>query len=508
MSKLVNLRILDIECCYGLTCMPRGMDKFTALHTLTNFVVNDELSSSWKQELKDLTKLKNRLQINIFSNKITNVKEYGSREGGSLSTKEHLNCVEFEFCEEEGDRKGHSDEALVEELQPHCNIKELGMKGYRGIRMPGWARGDNLATYYPNLVAIEIDKCPKLQYLTCLGNLLHLKNLDLKKLLSLEYIGNGQTENSIRHTRAASTQAQGSSFFPSLEGLFLWELPKLKGWCVEDNDQLDISSSSSSMPQFLFSQLKSMVIFDCQELTAILQCPVVEYLSVSNSNKRLQIIERVINDTETGDENGESSSIFSFNFPKLRHLGLDMVTRLPSLPKKSFHSVKILEIDSDKEIESLDEVGELFRNCLSSLQELKIGKCPKLKSVCGGLVHLTALESLKIDDSPDLSLSEEGKIVSVVTWRSLQHSLRHLELVNLPVLVVLPSWIQYLTALQTLEIKLCYRLESFPDWMPKLTSLTRLSVEYCSAQLKQRCQRSTGMDWPHIQHIPSIEISL
>ncbi|XP_021752177.1 uncharacterized protein LOC110717722 [Chenopodium quinoa] len=98
-------------------------------------------------------------------------------------------------------------------------------------------------------------------------------------------------------------------------------------------------------------------------------------------------------------------------------------------------------------------------------------------------IPLPQLTFLWIEDCPNLTISEcpnvnllgeeEGMNTIGMPWPSFSHSLRNLTTTN--------------------------------DWMPKLTSLRILRFFCCSKRLKERCQQPTGEDWPHIQHIPSIQ---
>uniref|UniRef100_A0A803LYQ3 Uncharacterized protein n=1 Tax=Chenopodium quinoa TaxID=63459 RepID=A0A803LYQ3_CHEQI len=168
------------------------------------------------------------------------------------------------------------------------------------------------------------------------------------------------------------------------------------------------------------------------------------------------------------------------------------------MPMNSFHDGAMLFIYGDNKVESLGEAMEVFRSCSASLKYLEISDCDNLKSVVsGGLEHLSALEELKIVCCDNLNESEEVERVSFC----------QLTLLSLREMVEVPNWIQYLSALQTLHIDDCKKVESMPNWMSKLTSVRELAVGCCSAQLKERCQESTGEDWPNIQHIPDIGIS-
>ncbi|XP_021746963.1 disease resistance protein RGA2-like [Chenopodium quinoa] len=427
-SSLVKLETLDIDGCSSLSFMPKGIDKLSNLRTLNKFIVGGEGScSGWKQwfdrleYLTALNNLKGRLEIDIrWPNNATCVQESSMRGGLYLRHKEHLSRVKVDFKLDECSGRINNDveRRLMEELQPHSNLKELVVRGYHGARMPSWV------TLLPNLVDLRLFNCGELDYLPCLGSLSYLKFLKLSQFDKLEHI---EADVSPPGYILASESTRVSSLFPSLEHLELKNLHKCKGWIrrVEAGDECH--------SQLYFPQLKSLRIEQCPLLTCTPWCPKLERLHLVAFNKRLQIM-----NTERG----------------LHHV----------------HFVVILEIRvfqfPDCKLESLEVVEEVFRSCSSSLQSFCItGGCSKLRSVSGGVEHLTALK------------------------------------------ITTTNWMQFLKALQTLSIVRCNKLESIPNWMPKLTSLRNLKISCCSTQLERRCQYSTGEDWLNIQHISSTEIT-
>ncbi|XP_021744194.1 disease resistance protein RGA2-like [Chenopodium quinoa] len=411
LSKLVKLRVLDLLGCNELRYMPRGMRKLSCLHTLNTFVLGDMSSSKNNlleglEDLKALSNLKGSLDIKVRYMK-TGYKINGGKEGGCLVNKEHLKEVDIDFGWNE---RREYEEAVMEELQPHSNLKIFGMVGYQGVRMPSWARDNyNLATFLPNLVQLEFYYCQQLQHLG----------------------------------------------------------------------------------QLRLPQLKILTLFGCPNLTAILECPALEMLELMSFNERLKII----------PISREEASPYEIG-PNLREVRIDNVAWLNSLPMNSFHDGAMLIIYADKKVESLGEAMEVFRSCSASLKYLEISNCDNLKSVVsGGLEHLSALEELTIGSCDNLNESEEVERVSFC------QSLRTLELHDLDRIVKVPNWIQYLSSLQTLTIINFKKVESMPNWISQLTSLRELEVSNCSTRLKERCQEPSGEDWPHIQHIPSIEFA-
>ncbi|KAL2940291.1 putative disease resistance protein RGA1, partial [Bienertia sinuspersici] len=463
LSKLVKLRSLGIESCFLLNCMPRGMGRLNCLQRLSDFIVGGEGSySSWKQwfheldELKALNKLKGSIKVHIrWPNVAKDVdKEREKREGSYLRDKEHLNHIEFRFMNVDGiiDDDGKIMK-FMEELEPHSNLNWLKLNGYPIANMPRWV------TSMEKIVHLFLKSCERVENLSVLGNLSHLKTLELVRLIKLEYIEEDNVDE---------------QFLPALEILTLICMPKLKGW--GRGASLDINSNNKQMQlQVYFPQLKRLIVQECQQLTCILMCPRVEVLKLTDFNQHLQII---IN-TERNGKLGEVSNLVEIK--------VSNVAWLNSLSFEAYHCLQSMNITQDEEVESLGEIEDVFLNCSSSLRILKVSNCSNLRRVMyGGLEHLSALEELEIENCDNLRLLEEVKKGNGIGISNILPSLHTLTLTNLLQLQTLPDWMQYLSRLQILK---CQGLESMPNWMPKLTSLRKLELLDCSESLRKRYQK-------------------
>uniref|UniRef100_A0A803LVM9 Uncharacterized protein n=1 Tax=Chenopodium quinoa TaxID=63459 RepID=A0A803LVM9_CHEQI len=179
----------------------------------------------------------------------------------AMNNLKGLLCIQFKWSNNvvkkvDGDVDTEEARRLMEELQPHSNLKQLLVSGYCGVRMPGWT------TLLPNLAYILLKNCKELQYLPCLGSLRHLKSLSLSSLPKLEYI---EISQSVFSSTPGSECAQGVSIFPSLERLHLFRLPKLKGWRddflhLEDNKKHAIMSLSLAYSELPGVDLYSAVL--------------------------------------------------------------------------------------------------------------------------------------------------------------------------------------------------------------------------------------------------------
>jgi hypothetical protein len=220
MQKLVNLRHLDIDGCGKLTYMPRGLGKLTNLQTLSKFEVHrDPLSndsSAGLKELHGLNNLRGKLQIvNLRPRKYV----ASECKAANLKGKEHLHALTLRWCSIEGVNDWDVDPELVlEDLQPHPNLKEICFVLYdcKSLRLPSWLSS------LTNLVRFELYGCGECQYMPPLSQLPSLKYLSLESLKAMEYI---TTSNEF-----SSSSSAPIPFFPSLKEITLSNCFNLKGW--------------------------------------------------------------------------------------------------------------------------------------------------------------------------------------------------------------------------------------------------------------------------------------
>ncbi|KAJ8448605.1 hypothetical protein Cgig2_010492 [Carnegiea gigantea] len=470
-----SLKSLQKEYCRKLKSLCPALEHLTVFERLE---INDAPSLNLDdKEVGENDAGKPCLEIKILKNTEYIVENAGER--GYIRNKQHLTRVAIGFPrpEEEHNRMRDDEEVLLlEDLQPHPKLRELQLSDYMGRRMPSWAREDNFAISLPNLVKVSLRRCYALQQ--PFRKFHDLKHLELSSLNDLEYIENTRRRGNISDGAGTS---ELDAFFHSLETLRLSFMPKLKGWWRDEISNSNGKHGHQLLPSF--PHLIKLTIQNCPNLTCIPPCPTVEELRLAGEiNENLVIMVTC----ESG--NSKLRSVMTENARGLKTIS----------PMEGFQCLERMTIFFDDKVESLSEVGEVFRSCSSSLKSLQIWDCPKLKSLCGALEHLTVLESIEIKRTPSLNLDDKemGENDDGKPGQCLHQSLRFLTLEGLPELVSLPKGMQYLTALQSLSIIDCARLESLPESMPKLTSLKTLDILVCSAELNERCREPTGEDWP------------
>ncbi|XP_050283524.1 putative disease resistance RPP13-like protein 1 isoform X1 [Quercus robur] len=249
---------------------------------------------------------------------------------------------------------------------------------------------------------------------------------------------------------------------------------------------LCIGSSCDSMISFplgFFSNLRSLSIWDCGNL---------ESLSMPEGiQKDLRALEAL--------EIRACPKLVSFPgelpAPNLKSIWFSNCKNLKKLPDQ-FHTLNSLQslfINDCPELVSLSEGG-----LPSELILLSVTSCNKL--ILGlewGLYKLHHLCELEIEGGC-------GNVVSFPEEKLLPGNLNSLRISELLNLENLNKGLLHLTALKTLEISCCNKLQSLPEeGLP--SSLSFLCIKECSL-LNAKLQNKAGKDWSKIAHISRIEI--
>ncbi|XP_015947856.2 putative disease resistance RPP13-like protein 1 [Arachis duranensis] len=150
MHNFVNLRHLDLR----KTCleeMPGGISKLKHLHTLSSFVVGKDEDNGIK-ELGGLSNLHGSLELKKLEN-IVNVKE---AENARMTNKNLINKLYLKWSSGDDmvpNTKVERD--ILDSLEPHNNLKELRIKGYKGTIYPDWLGH----CAYNNMISVSLESC-------------------------------------------------------------------------------------------------------------------------------------------------------------------------------------------------------------------------------------------------------------------------------------------------------------------------------------------------------------
>ncbi|KAM3739060.1 hypothetical protein ACB098_09G177400 [Castanea mollissima] len=188
---------------------------------------------------------------------------------------------------------------------------------------------------------------------------------------------------------------------------------------------------------------------------------------------------------------------------------LEVTTKHTCLSENVVGCLKSLRTFIVIQCPSLRCLFEGMDGCLSNLRTLVVVNCPKLTSLSLNIKHLTALETLIIDNCEELNLTEEDS-------QDIKLSLQKLKIVTSHKFAVLPQWLQgSANTLQHLEIEECYNFMALPDWFPSLKSLQTLIIIDCPKlsslpEGMQDCHFLTRKrmqeDWSKIAHISEIDL--
>ena len=517
-GKMFKLKHLIIIGCERLTQMPASIGNLKNLRTLSMFIVGEGMGES----LSELQNLNLGGELNIRH--LENVEDATEAMTANLIEKRSLQSLELSWGNDhkELNRNNDTDGTLGREvlnyLQPHEYLKELSLKGYRGICFPGWMSLHKL----PNLTELVLIDCSRCEHLPTLGRLpflkvLYLQGMDAVRVIGKEFYGKGKMRP-----------------FPSLKELTLTNFPNLEFWWTFSQREG-------------FPSLVKLTVRKCLKLCIMPRFPLLKHLELQSCNEMiLQSASNLASLTIIVIEEFREQLVFLENLlqnnallmsltigscPKLRSISpnigklinLKTLTirwceELLSLPQElqnltSLESLEIIECHSlitlPEDIKGLSSLRSLsIESCnniaslplglqfLTALEHLAIMYCPKLDSL-PNLQHLSALKSLIILNCPELvSLPEGLKHVS---------TLQNLEVRGCPGLQTLPEWVANLTMLRSLALSDCHNLTSLPGGLQSLSALQHLSIRECPA-LEERCKKDIGEDWPKINHIAHVYI--
>ncbi|KAF5445891.1 hypothetical protein F2P56_031566 [Juglans regia] len=422
MWKLLNLRHLDITST-GIKEMPITLDGLKCLQTLTQFVISKNNKSCIK-EFRKLTNPRGKLFIRELQNvefpRDARLKDRRYLEELGLEWNDDINISE-------------SQRTVLDNLQAYTNLKSLTIDYYGGKSFPDWV--GHLS--FSNMSSICLQNCKHCCSLPPLGQLPFLQNLHICEFDELvtvgpEFYGSGDSlikpfstltdlifENMLKWGNWVSFGAEnGDGAFPNLEGLhirlcievLLKELPTgLIEITIEGFDALEpvpdgIMDSDSCLHDLRIRDCSSLTCFPMHSLPSTLKTLEITYCTKLELPMYLDY-----SSIENVSLNG-CESLRGF-LPSLNSISICRCDKLFAnrirwgLQKLS--SVRTMIIaDESEDVESFPEVGLLP----SSLTSLRICGFPKMKYLDKkGIQHLTSLEELQIDDCPKLKcMPEEG----------------------------------------------------------------------------------------------------
>ncbi|KAL5578785.1 hypothetical protein UlMin_011227 [Ulmus minor] len=380
LAALVNLCHLDISYT-PLKEMPPQMCKMKSLQALSNFVLGE--NDSWRiKELGELPLLEGRLLISGLEY-IVDVKDVLE---ANLKDKKFLSELILEWREK---RSSQREREVLESLQPHKNLKQLTISGYRGTTFPDWVGHESFC----NMVEVQLYNCRNVCMLPPLGLLSSLRRLYIVGLIGVVSIGN--------EFCGSSSTTTNHPFTSSLEELDIRDMASWEEWSFSSDQlgqeggvfpsltELYIDGCEKlivGLPNCHFPSLKSIDIHNCDEMVGVFVCQNCQEID-TNAFPSLQTISI-----------GPICKKFWENRMKW---GLE---RLPSLMRLTLCGIK-------EEVYLFPEEGLLP----TTLTHLSISRFEKLNSINGkAFQHLTSLQNLEIWNCGELEcLPQEGLPLSL-----------------------------------------------------------------------------------------------
>ncbi|KAJ1695031.1 hypothetical protein LUZ63_011729 [Rhynchospora breviuscula] len=545
MRYMINLRHLFLDGCDELQRMPIGLGQLKYLQTLTKYVVNSGRGGT----IRELNNL-NLLCGHISLCGLESVRDGKDAQYVNLAAKTNLCSLELKWDQINNEEAKTNNQAIIEALIPHEEIKYLIINSYNGYGFPKWMMEDlNIR----NLKRLKLEKCINCVEIPAIWQLPSLENLSLEDMKGLRHIVGG-TGKHIKGSKSLIT-------FSVLKVLEIRDLPNLENWREEDSDLVD------------FPNLNELVINRCGKLKSIqMHMPLLASLQVYHSNEiKLQnvsnlpmlfslVIFKAVN---------SCSKLDAFRPPKtLKEMTIDGFENVHPLEEEEEDQLIICETKSLRKL-TIQESSCFFSsgptklvalgfwkyftaleyllisNCdalvfwpeeefrsLKCLKELELRCCWKLRGslkvavpVSSSCEHredsLPHLESLNINHCCELveipicsksltNLSITMHDCSKLSRESLTHltNFSHLKKISISGLTNWGAWpdnMEHLPSLEVLNIWNCQGIESFPEGLQQhLSSLQCLRIDRCPA-LERRC-RVGGDYWHLVSRISELDI--
>nr|XP_043609664.1 putative disease resistance protein At3g14460 [Erigeron canadensis] len=510
LTKLINLRHLDITDTPSLKDLPMGIGGLTGLQTLSKVVIGD--ANGFKiSHLKDLQHLQGRLTIEGLHN----LKNSIDAKEANLQQKKGLRHLEMEWSDVlDNSRNELIESEVIEGLRPFEKLTNIKISNYMGTKFPSWL-GDPT---YDCLTQITLRGGRNCTMLPTLGHLPSLQKLFVESMKGLKRVGS-------ELLGTANVNA-----FPSLQVLIFKEMASWEEWST-------INGGGKNGTDAPFPCLSEIGIINCPKLGVLTiepihslrvvhveRCSAValrSMIGVSSTITRLTV--REVNGVTTLLDRDVLEHLRSLEY--LRISGCDELTYLWESGEeacKILVSLQELVVDGCKNLVRLGEKKENLGISMESLRNVSLRNCERLESYhCGSDSSMDKLEIWWCDSVTSLTFPEVDLPSSTfnrlqiwgcktveVNWlgSSFLSSLTSLVLHRIPNLRLLPEGgcLDHLTelsidgceniesipkkgygflprlCLRSLRIFNCKNMKSFPhEELPSLESLEEMSVMGC-----------------------------
>ncbi|GKV47610.1 hypothetical protein SLEP1_g54495 [Rubroshorea leprosula] len=544
-GNLLDLQHLDLVTTPSLKEFPSEISKLTRLVTLSKFIVGDARGPRVK-DLKNLSGLQGQLSILDLQNVVA----ANEAKEVNLFEIEGLDHLSLEWSSDFlNNRNERSELQVLSLLKPYHGLKRLTINYFGGLEFPSWI-GD---PSFSNLEFLKLNNCQKSTSLTSLQRLPRLKSLIIEGIHAIQTMMLDE-ENSSSVSAFPSLESLNLRDCPILKGKFPKCIPVLKRLVIArcpkliyspislpSLEELGVTGCSeavlrsmvdlNSLKTLRISRISKLIwlpksfveslialevmeIESCDELTClweeganmvnlaflkrmqISRCP----LLVSLTGKKQGFLPNSVQTLHIDDcEALEFLPIEIMMMVRLEYLYIRRCPALRIFPRgKLPTTLKIVEITECEKLESLPE-GILMNNgdaCqVSYLEELRIDKCPCLKSFPTG--HLpNSFKRLYVRDCKQLEFIPQrmlqyyrelediqlyGNELGESDWSKYKRGYIHncSGIDKLDGLDGLESLCPFIPNLKMLTIKSFKNLKSLPDKLQDLNSLDELCIINC-----------------------------
>ncbi|XP_050144000.1 disease resistance protein RGA2-like [Malus sylvestris] len=493
LENLINLRHVYFD--KYMEVIPFGIRSCTLLQRLPSFTL-DRARTRGIDELGGLNQLKGNLTLRCLEY----VRDKEEAKKSNLVGKAYIRGLTFEWGNCGRGRNEHDDDVL-EGLQLHPKLEILRIENFMGTKFASWMISGLLPQ---NLQEVLLYDCRECEQVPTLGHLPHLRHVVFHSMHKLKCVGAEFYGYNFVSSGATTTTRNETVrrviLFPALKTLQMIDCPVLVEW----NEAVVAMPTNEKVELVVFPCLEKLTLVSCMELrTAPGHFPSLQKLDVYNVDNFMAI------------EN------ISSQLTALTSLRLEYLQELTSLPVGILEKNQKLLIRGCPNLTSIPiSRSPSLVEYHSSLQELSIVDCPKLR--CISIHSLTTLRKLAIERCSlestnlqsgleelslygctslcELRIEECNGFTSILSGlqsctslrsffiskcQSLKHlgrqypvSLEHLVISRCPNLRAIPS-LDNLTSLRYLEIEKCDAITSLPSELSSCISLSHFLVKFC-----------------------------